>query len=665
MSLPGLKTDTVLEVENSQGVMEPIPKEIDQTIIATGLTLTTEGSSTVTITARDPAHMLQKAGFFERHAEAVIDKTHPFVACAFKKKVDEYTLEFEDRDFNLLKEGPGSALKVAVQRTHHMTLARFVKTQCKRLCPHAGFICPQLDEQQPREAEKSSKTVKTPEKGIAKGSMTIAGQPATADQEKVAEELLGVVAELKGHNTVAVAIIYAALGETKLGADAGTYSPNEANCSGVLQEKEAPNPHDTKGMARRFCLGSSRFQAGGAIHLSKTVTNPEQIAVEVEVPSIWPANAYAAEGGDLLGDAEGIVKAYGGVSGSSPTKTTTVFEPLVFELNSKIGTSEEGGEEEGQENALEGIEALLKPGKWQFYKIGNDFYLMTEEYMKKLRPVVTLAENTKGILDIGWDLDYNEKKKTWEVEIECRAELWAGHQGEVIAFAKSVGKEISGKKGWFVQTIERKDITDNATAIKLILPEAGKPEKADGEKQVTSSVAAKPGGSPGQQQIHQSGPKAGKLKGSSLAWKIYEQCKWIDEQHYAYFYGGGHSSYGPNKEIHPPGLDCSGAVSWPLHEAGLLPGPPQDTEELEKWGQGGEGKYITLYVRNSGGQEHCYLDINIPQDLRPDGGEGDVQFVFEASHTGATEPAPYGVGLRPRYKPPDIPDFNARHWPGI
>lgn len=65
-----------------------------------------------------------------------------------------------------------------------------------------------------------------------------------------------------------------------------------------------------------------------------------------------------------------------------------------------------------------------------------------------------------------------------------------------------------------------------------------------------------------------------------------------------YIYGGGHGSFQDS------GYDCSGAVSFALHGGGLLT-TPEDSTELESYGQPGPGKWITVYA-NAG---HAFVVI--------------------------------------------------------
>jgi peptidoglycan hydrolase-like protein with peptidoglycan-binding domain len=65
-----------------------------------------------------------------------------------------------------------------------------------------------------------------------------------------------------------------------------------------------------------------------------------------------------------------------------------------------------------------------------------------------------------------------------------------------------------------------------------------------------------------------------------------------------YRYGGGHGRWEDS------GYDCSGAVSYALHGAGLV-GRPLDSTGFESWGSPGPGQWITVYA-NSG---HAYTVI--------------------------------------------------------
>lgn len=102
-----------------------------------------------------------------------------------------------------------------------------------------------------------------------------------------------------------------------------------------------------------------------------------------------------------------------------------------------------------------------------------------------------------------------------------------------------------------------------------------------------------------------------------------------------YVWGGGHGSFNSN------GYDCSGAVSYVLHAAGLLK-TPEDSGELMSWGQSGTGEWITVYSDPA----HAFIEI--------------AGIRFDTSTEDDPNPPP---GSGPRWRPlyPNPPRFTVRH----
>ncbi len=111
-----------------------------------------------------------------------------------------------------------------------------------------------------------------------------------------------------------------------------------------------------------------------------------------------------------------------------------------------------------------------------------------------------------------------------------------------------------------------------------------------------------------------------------------------------YIYGGGHGSFTST------GYDCSGAVSFALHGAGLLTAP-EDSSQLETFGEAGPGQWITVYTD----PEHAFVVI--------------AGLAFDTAHYGATFPG----GSGPRWLQPadatanlsDGGDYVERHPAGL
>ena len=106
-----------------------------------------------------------------------------------------------------------------------------------------------------------------------------------------------------------------------------------------------------------------------------------------------------------------------------------------------------------------------------------------------------------------------------------------------------------------------------------------------------------------------------------------------------YVYGGGHRSFKAK------GYDCSGAVSYVLHAAGLLKRPMASGGFVKGWGQPGTGQWITVYA-NKG---HMYAVI---AGLR-----------WDTSAVG--EPVNNGSGPRWRSTARTPTGYRAKYWLGL
>ena len=105
-----------------------------------------------------------------------------------------------------------------------------------------------------------------------------------------------------------------------------------------------------------------------------------------------------------------------------------------------------------------------------------------------------------------------------------------------------------------------------------------------------------------------------------------------------YIWGGGHRSFKSK------GYDCSGAVSYVLHAAGILRSP-MASGPLMRWGSPGLGQWITVYA-NAG---HAWMTV---AGLR-----------FDTSSAG--ESLNQGSGPRWRANMRSGTGYTARFYPGL
>ncbi len=105
-----------------------------------------------------------------------------------------------------------------------------------------------------------------------------------------------------------------------------------------------------------------------------------------------------------------------------------------------------------------------------------------------------------------------------------------------------------------------------------------------------------------------------------------------------YIWGGGHRSFKAR------GYDCSGAVSYVLHAAGVL-SSPLVSGQLAFWGMPGPGAWITVFAN----RVHTYMYIaGLRYDTSPRG-----------------ETVDQGRGPRWRYTLRTGAGFAVRHYPGL
>jgi cell wall-associated NlpC family hydrolase len=105
-----------------------------------------------------------------------------------------------------------------------------------------------------------------------------------------------------------------------------------------------------------------------------------------------------------------------------------------------------------------------------------------------------------------------------------------------------------------------------------------------------------------------------------------------------YIWGGGH------RRFKSKGYDCSGAVSYVLHAAGVL-STPLVSGQLASWGSPGPGSWITVYANRT----HTYMVIaGLRYDTSPRG-----------------EWIDQGRGPRWRYTLRAPSGFAVRHWNGL
>jgi cell wall-associated NlpC family hydrolase len=113
----------------------------------------------------------------------------------------------------------------------------------------------------------------------------------------------------------------------------------------------------------------------------------------------------------------------------------------------------------------------------------------------------------------------------------------------------------------------------------------------------TSTTTPAPVGPPGKAKIRKDGTAVAPADAPPAIQQAIAAANAI--RTYPYRWGGGHRSF------YDTGYDCSGAVSYVLHAAGMLASPMTSGGLASSWGSPGKGRWITVY----GNASHVYMVI--------------------------------------------------------
>jgi hypothetical protein len=372
--------------------------------------------------------------------------------------------------------------------------------------------------------------------------------------------------------------------------------PNSKGFWGILSGHDniwAQN--DTVGMARAFLLGNSAkgFQAGGAIALSKTISNPIEIAVKVEVPSIWPANAYAQEAG-YPGDAaalievQAIVEAGGGASGaaginSAPTET-------VQQYNFQIGTSSAP-----HEDYWTGMNRLAQEVNWELVVDGDDVYYDSDVTLCRATISDVIDRNNLGTDD--WAYDWCKTEMPTNFQLMLEMDPFQYRPADVLQLTNfgpaSTSSTIGLKGRWLIGEI-RRNPGDIVSTLTLLQPTQPLKEPAPA---ISAGTA---------------GGKVGDFAPGSVLAAVQAAQRLSNKK---LPYDTLHRTLTIKPPVPPAGYDCSAGVSWVLLTAGFpLPGnatwgsSAPVSGAFEKWGDPGPGKQMTIWTN----ADHIFIEFNVP-----------------------------------------------------
>lgn len=443
-----------------------------------------DGSPTVRVTIVDPFCELERSGLLDldndsedklgREVELIVDGVAYWLRQVVRDpREDTVELVFEDRTVCLLRD-TGGTMKIS---PNTLDVQGFIRRLCEKAQTPPLITDSMTDNEidtARKKARLGSRTRRDEEKreaaarklpgfGDTKG-LKVKGQQMTPHQRAEATVLMTEGLRLRAPELALVSMVFAAIGESSIGGSADAYSANSSGYGGVMgASAKSWNLRDTRGMARAFMLGGAGFH-DGAIKLSRSISNPEEIAVRVERPSIWPDNAYAHQIGydRFLPEAKEIVAAFlGGELDLTTSYTTTTRReaPLTVDRGETYWDS--------------GRRTAETYGS-RFFVVANQPYFFTDTALFAQAPVMTIANprhpdadpsRTQGVIGIGWE--WAPRKQLRRTDLEINVSERHAPPGSCVLLDETCGPAGSDKRHarrgrWVVGRYERSRFDETA-----------------------------------------------------------------------------------------------------------------------------------------------------------------------------------------------------------
>jgi hypothetical protein len=654
-ALAAMDTDLDLESVVFNWVNDRVP-DAEAMGAITGVTVerTIEGASTVEVTLQDPDNRLF-AGSRMWEPKLKRDKkgkpkyeydyygkriTRPSErGRAMEIKIDgivfrlvkvsrsgtQATLVFEDRVIYWLrrKHGAKRAKRSKVTRAQFiLSLLREIKSQRVR------FVCPELNVRQPIDKKRTTRTLALERAstgstksatnrnknshGLSGASLKVGGRKATAEQRRIGERCLRVADELDAGPKATLALMEAVIVES--GVRNLTFG--HSSSVGVLQllnlHGSVSRRRNVEWVCKRF-LQNGFTGAGGAIDLANK--NRSWSAGTVAWHVQGPAVQFRGRYDQVQREASAWVEAFGSgdLAESEAAGGATRYRSYQYSR-------------EGDEDSWTTIQRLAGEVGWRCYMQGRSLFYMAEADLYRRKPLYTLEPDDPAVLAFDFDIDWG--KRVSEASVQIVAGKWTAPPGEPIlvkGYGPPDGRWLvtSWRRNYFSPVV---DITLKQPARELMEPAA------------ESVTVSNPGGDEGVGLF--SGSTGGDVPKAVI--RAYNRADAIDRKRQSYQWGGGHAGFND-----PRGYDCSGFVSSCLHSAGLL-NTPQSTVGLVGWGESGRGRFMTVWVHETGAAHasHTFLTFNL---------KGKTRY----AEAGGSESGSTGW-----HRPRSHAGFVPRHWPG-
>lgn len=475
-----------LEMRNKAGI------NVVDSITDANINRTIEGASTLTVNVEDDAdHTILRSGFLGRHINVNVDGLN-FTLVGVKKASRNLTLTFEDYQINRLRYYDSF---LAMQRKQ-VTRAEFVLRMIKEagigrwVIPELGVVQPISDIQpgqiitdengKPLRSSKDPNASTNRRAGIPDVvALTVKGVQATAEQIGNANTIISTGVSMGVRRKLLVCAIMTGIAESTL----HNYAGGDRDSVGVFQQR------------RSMGWAASRNVAVDAQDFFKHAVQQDGINPNLSYNDLCQAVQHSGTPyvyGKYQAEGDAFVREYGLTGGDfsdpgslnnakSPASLPSTLGEYQYTRGQLIQAKTGGQYILTKENSWACMQRLAQEVNWRCFCVSGAIYFISEDYLFKSKPVLTIGEKSEGV---DWiDFDFDEGKRVAIVTISLHLGRWSAPPGSIILIS-GMGTILNGR--WLVNDVQRSLYTTQGT-ITLKKPLPVLPEPTQSNKQAPNT----------------------------------------------------------------------------------------------------------------------------------------------------------------------------------
>lgn len=432
---------------------------------------TMEGASTLTVTVDDDEdRTIQKSGDLGKRVDVNVDGLW-WTLAAVKKQSRQLTLTFEEREVNLLRRYNKPLFADRTQITRAQFVLRMIRevqeVQLKWIIPelHIRQLVSDVSQNQilvgpdgkPISGGVSVSDATTAsaerQKGISRNAkLTVRGARATPEQIKNADIILNTGESMKANRKVLISSMMTAIDESNIRNLPG----GDRDSRGVFQQRPSsgwPASRNVAVDAAAYFKEAIRADQDNP-HLSIQMLC--QVVQRSGTPDGSNYAAFISEGTAFVDQFDrnpsAAEQSLFANSNSAATATNMFMRGQITKARGMTGAYLLT-----PENSWNCMQRLATEVNWRAFCVSGVIYFISEHWLFKSKPFMTISEDTPGIDWINYD--YDEGKPRGSCEISAHISRWSAPPGSVVEL-ENMGP-VDGK--WLVLDVSRSLYNNDAT----------------------------------------------------------------------------------------------------------------------------------------------------------------------------------------------------------